>query len=105
MSWVTNSTDKRSTLPDGKQQFLHEAPGLGVEGAKGLVHQQDAGLQGQSPRYGHPLLHAAGQLERIAGREVQEPNDVEEPAGDVGRSFLGRWRRPNSTLSSADNQG
>jgi len=37
---------------------------IGVEGAEGLVHQQDIGVLGERPRQGHPLLHAAGKLVR-----------------------------------------
>ena len=44
-----------------EQQFLHVAAGLCVEGAEGLVHQDDTGPERQRAGNGHALLHAAGE--------------------------------------------
>ena len=38
---------------------MQSAAGEGVEGAKGLIEQQQLGPNGQGPSNRHPLLHAA----------------------------------------------
>ncbi len=52
--------------------------------AEGLVHEQDAGLERQSPGYGYALLHPTRELERVVAGEVEQPHDVEEAPGLVG---------------------
>ena len=80
-SWVTNRMVLAVSDPDAEQQFLHVAAGLGVEGAEGLVHEDDAGAERQRAGDGHALLHAAG--ERI-GVGLLEPGQAGllDQAGD-----------------------
>ena len=47
-------------LPGFQQLGLELGPGLGIQGAEGLVHEQHLGIVGVGPGDGHPLLHAAG---------------------------------------------
>ena len=60
------------SLGDLQKEFLHGHPGLGIEGAEGFVHQQNAGIGGESGGDGHALLHAATQLVDIGILEVGE---------------------------------
>ena len=53
-------------VPQLDQQLLHPQADARVQGAKGLVHEQDARLENQRGGDGHALLHAAGEL----GREL-----------------------------------
>ena len=53
---------------------LHELAGLGVQCRERLVHEQHFGIEGQGSRNGHPLLHAAGELGRVAIFETRQPN-------------------------------
>ena len=45
-------------LPDIEQISLHLAARLGVQGAEGLVHEEDTRLVGQCAGNGHALFHA-----------------------------------------------
>ena len=54
----------RRALPDAEQLRLHQVPGLRVERAERLVHQQDARIEGERAGERGALLHAAGELRR-----------------------------------------
>ena len=56
-----------------QQQILHVGTDQRVQRREGFIHQQDGGIQGQSPRQTDPLTHAAGQLIR---RAVQIPTEA-----------------------------
>ena len=60
-------------LPDAEQQLLHQPAGLVVEGAEGLVEQQDGGIVGERAGDGRALLHAAGELLGIMVLEAARP--------------------------------
>ncbi len=51
-------------------QLFHLHGGAGVEGAGGLVHQQDFGLDSQSPGDAQALLLAAGEAQRALFQAV-----------------------------------
>ena len=51
---------------------------LGVEGAEGLVEEQDLGLDGQGPGQGHALALAARELRRVALAEVGQADQLEQ---------------------------
>src|SRR5262245_38034551 len=55
----------RPLLPHAEQLQAHLLAGHGVEGAEGLVHEQEAWVVHEGAAQGHPLLHAAGQLPGI----------------------------------------
>src|SRR3990170_585427 len=65
-------------LPDPEELFLEDELGLGVEGAEGLVHQEDVGIPGEGPRERDALAHPLGELARVASLEAGEPGEPEE---------------------------
>ena len=68
---------------------LHLLAELAIERAERLVEQQHAGPIDERPGERHPLLLAAGQLARLAGREVAHLDHVERIADTVGDLRLG----------------
>ena len=64
------------------QVVLHHHPGLGVEGAERLIHQDHVGAVDQRPGDRPALLHAARQL---VGEIVFEPGEADglERRGDT----------------------
>ncbi|MNP77323.1 hypothetical protein D3C76_1747290 [compost metagenome] len=67
--------------PDVQQQLLHVQTGQGIEGAKGLVHEQQPWPIDQHPGDFHPLLHATGELIRPALGEVLQAHQGEDFVG------------------------
>ena len=72
--------DHRVPLPvELLQEAQHLPAGVGVQGAGGLVGQDDRGVSRQGPGDGHPLLLAAGQL----GGEIlllgRQPHPLQGP--------------------------
>src|SRR6267143_5052582 len=59
-------------LPELDELFLHGLARLRIEGAEGLVHQQDFGIDRQHARKRHALLHSARQLGGVVVAEVAE---------------------------------
>src|SRR6266508_3254229 len=68
----------RRALPDAQEFRLHEAPGLSIERAERLIHQQDLRVEGERARNRGALAHAARKLRRIAVLEAGEPDQVDE---------------------------
>src|SRR6185295_2309418 len=66
----------RHPLPDPQQIVLQRAPGLGVERAERLIHQQDLGIGGERPGDRDALLHAAREYVRIAILEPAKADQV-----------------------------
>jgi hypothetical protein len=58
-------------FPDLQQHFLHQHPGLRVERAERLVHQQHRWAIDQRSRDRDALQHAAGELGRQISRECR----------------------------------
>src|SRR5215831_1771031 len=55
---VSNKEDSTSgLLPDTQQQLLYFATCLGIQGAKGFIHQDDFGSYSQRSSNGNSLLH------------------------------------------------
>src|SRR4051812_21190827 len=52
-------------LPYPQKELLHDVPGLAIERAERLVHQEDVGLIGERASNRHALHHAARELARI----------------------------------------
>ena len=65
--------------PEVEEQRAHDLPGLRVERAEGLVHQQDLGVADQDLREADALALAAGELMRIAIRESQQAYPPQPP--------------------------
>ena len=65
-------------LPDAQELEVHPLPGQGVEGAEGLVHQQQLGVVNEGAGDGDALLHAAGELLGIAALEALEAHQLEK---------------------------
>src|SRR5712692_1052076 len=61
-------------LPQLVDEVLHAEAGLHVEGAEGLVHEDDLGLHGQRARDRHALPHASRELARILLLRALEPH-------------------------------
>ena len=68
-------------FPDVEEVGLHLAAGLGIEGAEGFVHEEDAGLIGESAGDGDALFHAAGELLGVGGFEFGEADEFDPLAG------------------------
>jgi len=64
-------------LAHPQDQVLELEPGLRVHRGERLVHQQQVGPVGESPRDRHPLLHAAGQLPRVLPARVGQAHRAE----------------------------
>jgi hypothetical protein len=60
----------------GAQPLLHPQPRLGVEGAEGLVEQEEGRLVGQDLGDGRPLTHPARQLPGEEGGEGRQPGGL-----------------------------
>ena len=60
-----------------REVLAEDHPGLLVERAERLVHQQNAGLEAERAGQGRALAHAAGELAGIVLREVLEPDGFE----------------------------
>ena len=69
-------------FPDTQQFLLQVFPRLGVKRGKRFIHQQHAGIVGQCPGNGHPLLHTAGQFMRIAVGEILQPHQFQIALAD-----------------------
>ena len=75
-------------LVDVTDQLQNLTGGLGVEGAGGLVAQQDLGLGGQGAGDGHALLLAAGQLGGVGVGLVGQAHQLQQLAGALLRVGL-----------------
>ena len=77
---VRHEDDRFADLPlQTHELVLKLAANDGVDGAEGLVHEQDLGLGGQSPRHAHTLALAPGKLSRVSGAELRvEPHPFEK---------------------------
>ena len=95
-------------LPQPLELVVEEVAGHGVEGAEGLVHQQDVGVLGQRPGQRDPLAHAARQLVGpLARRSPPRCTMSSSSLARSWRSALGtpRSRRASSTLPRTVSQG
>jgi hypothetical protein len=70
---------------DPVEHVEHEAPGGGVEGARGLVAEQHVGPLGDRARDGHALLLAAGELGGEVVRAGRGPRGRGRRRGPSGR--------------------
>ena len=61
----------------------HLPAGAGVQGAGGLIRQNDGGLSGQGPGNGHPLLLAAGELTGQVAALIRQPHPLQGPDGPL----------------------
>ena len=77
---------------------------LRVERRERLVEQQHAGLDREGAGERDALLHAAGELVRVAVDRVAEPDELEQladPVGALAPCRCPRTRSPNSTFCRA----
>src|SRR3954471_6046350 len=68
---------RRPALPDGVELALHEATRLRIERAERFVHQQHLRIHRQRARERRALLHAAGELRRVALLEALEAHHLD----------------------------
>ena len=90
---------------DALQLELHRLAQLQVERAERLVEQQRARVVDERAGQRDALLLAAGELARLAVREVGEPHDLEQLADaplDLVACATFFDRGPNATLSHTD---
>ena len=69
--------------PEALELGVQEVAGHGVEGAEGLVHEEDVGLLGEGPGDGDPLAHAARELVGHLRPEAVEVHGVQQLVGLV----------------------
>ncbi len=62
---------------DVQEQALHPPAGLRVEGAEGLVHEDDLGPVDEGTGDRHPLLHAAREVLGVAVGELRQTHRLE----------------------------
>src|SRR6267378_2244904 len=94
-------------LPEPGQRVLHPGARLGVEGAEGLVEQQDGRIGRQHARDLHHLRHARGQFLRIRFSNAESPISPSSSSLTARRAGGGSplARRPNSMFSRTVIQG
>ena len=68
-------------LPDARQLRLHDLTGLRVERRKGLVHEQQSGIDREGAGEIDALAHAARELARIIVLEAFEAHELEQAHG------------------------
>lgn len=68
--------------PQGQKVILQTFPGRNVQGAEGLIHEQDGRVQDQHPGQGDALAHSAGEPARIDPGEIRQPHPFELLAHD-----------------------
>ena len=61
-------------VADLQDEVLEVGAGLRVDRGERLVHEQQLGLVGQRAGDGDALLHAAGELPRVAVADVGQPD-------------------------------
>ena len=81
---IVGDEDNRflARLPDGLDVAVELLAGQRVEGGKGLVHEEDAGIRRQGAGEGDPLFHTPGKLVDIRVGEALEPDELDVEAGD-----------------------
>ena len=79
-------------VPEIEQQIAHDLPGLGVERAERLIHQEDLRIADQNLRQADALALTAGQHVRIAVGERAEAHGGEPALRALQR--LARAARP-----------
>ena len=98
--------------PHPLELVVEDVAGHGVEGAEGLVHEQDVGVLGQGPGQRHPLAHAAGQLvgplrrrsrPGARGRAARRPARGARPGGRPAAAAPAR--RCGGTVSHGNSAG
>ena len=106
--WVTNTTVKPAILPESLELVVEQVAGHGVEGAEGLVHQQDVGVLGEGPGEGDALAHAARQLVgALVGeaREVHQSRAARRPGRVAPAGRTPRSLRASSTFPPTVSHG
>ena len=68
-------------LPQADQLSLEDGPGLGIQGAEGLIHEEDLRIVREGPGNAHPLLHAAGELVGIGIGKLRQAHLPDPVAG------------------------
>ena len=71
--------DDRPLLGQGAQNVHGGFGGFGVQGAGGLIAEEDLGLFHQFPGNGHPLLLSPGQVFDLLPCQVLDVQLAEEP--------------------------
>src|SRR2546428_1475685 len=75
---VGNEDDSLATLaPNLLEVRVKLLSGHGVQGSEGLVHEEHAGIRGQSAGQSHTLLHASRELMDVGAQESLEPDELE----------------------------
>ena len=85
IEWVISSTVLRAAAQMRSSSQVHLLARHRVERAEGLVHQQERGVVQQAAGDGGALLHAAGQLVRVAFAETVELHQREQATGRARR--------------------
>ncbi len=76
-------------MPQAQQQGLHLLAGKGIEGAEGLVEQQQLRLGGQRPGDADPLALTAGELPDRLGVGLLQPH-LAQHGQRAGLAFAAR---------------
>ena len=99
-SWVTKTVVTCTSSCSRRSHVAQLLADLGVERAERLVEQQHLRLDRQRAGQRHPLALAAGELRRVAVRELLEVHELEQLVTRFLISAFGRLRilRPNATL-------
>ncbi len=86
-SWVTSTVVTAIVVVQVAEPGAELLADLGVEGAEGLVEEEDPGLDGEGAGERHPLPLAPGELCRVAVGEVADADQLQQlvgPPPDLG---------------------
>ena len=89
-------------MPDLHKLALHTSPGLSIERAERLVHQQHLGVARKHAGDLHPLLHAAGQFAGILVLLATEMHEMKVIAGEGVPALLGHALHPQAKRHVVD---
>src|SRR5665213_1318359 len=113
---LVRSANRRQTMGDDKrcavlheiaEAALDESLGLGIEGAGGLVEDEDAGVGENGARDGNALPLSSGELDAaladngvvLVGEPLGELVDARDAAGLHEQGFAGMWTAEEDVLA------
>jgi hypothetical protein len=91
IEWVTKADGLARPRPEVQKLLVQPVPHDLVERAKGFVHQEDIGIEGQRAGDRRPLLHPPRQL---PGELVAEPLELHELQRLATRSACSAFEYP-----------
>ena len=82
-SWVTTTMVQPRLSRSSRIRSSSRRELIGIEARRGLVEEQDVGVERHGPGQARPLLHAAADLRRVEILEAGQPDQGELERGDL----------------------